>query len=82
MLMFVALHIYLLHRTSSTSASGRHDSFGLVRFAPYYLHKDGMGLLVFGYFIVFLLYNPWALGDPENIMAAKPMSSPVHIQPE
>jgi len=25
---------------------------------------------------------PWALGDPENFIAANPLVTPVHIQPE
>lgn len=77
------IHILFLHQTGSSNPLGVNSNYDKLPFHQYYSIKDIIGFrlvfLVFGYVRFFY---PWALGDPENFIAANPLVTPVHIQPE
>ena len=52
-------------------------------FHPYFSYKDIVGMLVMMGSLVFIrLLTPYILGDPDNFIAANPLVTPPHIQPE
>lgn len=79
----VVVHLFFLHQRGSGNPLGVSSNFDKVPFHPYYSRKDLLGFCVtiFIYIIVVFFY-PWALGDPENFIAANPLVTPIHIQPE
>lgn len=79
----VLLHLIFLHETGSGNPLGITLNSDKVRFHPYFRTKDLFGVftaLTLLFYIVF--YFPWTLGDPENFIAANPLVTPIHIQPE
>lgn len=78
-----ATHLLFLHETGSSNPLGLNRNFDKSPFHPYFTVKDLIGGLVFILFFVYTcLQAPWDLGDPENFIAANPMVTPIHIQPE
>ena len=78
-----AVHLLFLHETGSSNPLGVNRNFDKSPFHPYFSTKDLFGGIIFA--ILFsgtCLQAPWDLGDPENFIAANPMVTPVHIQPE
>ncbi len=78
----VVIHLLFLHERGSSNPLGLAEANRLA-FSPYYVTKDILGATI----IILLLLNlaalaPWILGDPENFIAANPLVTPVHIQPE
>lgn len=78
----VIIHLIFLHERGSSNPLGLPEADRLA-FAPFYVTKDVLG----GVLIAVLLINlvilaPWLLGDAENFIAANPLVTPVHIQPE
>nr|YP_009445104.1 cytochrome b [Marshallagia marshalli]ATV81513.1 cytochrome b [Marshallagia marshalli] len=82
MLVLVVLHLMLLHSTGSTSILYCHGDYDKVCFGPEYWNKDMYNLIFWFLFVIFVLYKPFSLGDPEMYIEANPMMSPVHIVPE
>lgn len=77
------LHILALHVTGSNNPVGVRSDVAKVPFHPYYVWKDLLGLVVFFFFMVLLVFLfPYWLGDAENFKEANPLVTPVHIQPE
>jgi len=72
-----------LHTNGSRSSSSISVGLDKIRFGPYYIYKDLLGLFVFlfGFFLISIIFT-YNLGDPENFNPANPLSTPVHIQPE
>lgn len=81
-IVFVLLHILLLHETGRTRRRGGRDREFKVKFFPFLVIKDGINLSFYGLFIVFCCLAPFALGDCENFKEANLMRRPIHIQPE
>nr|YP_009731501.1 cytochrome b [Macrocheles glaber]QHQ98519.1 cytochrome b [Macrocheles glaber] len=83
LLLFVLIHIILLHETGSSNPIGNPFNLDKISFHPYYTLKDILGLLfltmIFNYII--MLY-PYLFFDPDNFVPANPMVTPPHIQPE
>nr|YP_007024797.1 cytochrome b [Aelurostrongylus abstrusus]AFT65557.1 cytochrome b [Aelurostrongylus abstrusus] len=82
MVLVVLMHMIFLHSTGSTSGLYCHGDYDKILFGPYYWNKDFYNFFVFLIFTVFVLVNPFVLGDPEMFIEADPMMSPVHIVPE
>ena len=78
-----ALHLLFLHQTGSNNPLGLSSDADKVPFNPYFVFKDLVGAAVILFLLMFLaIHWPWLLGDPENFIAANPLVTPVHIQPE
>lgn len=82
LLVLVLLHLILLHRTGRTSMLYCHGDYDKICFGPDYWYKDGYNVIFWLLFLVFSLFYPFKLGDPEIFVEADPMISPVHIVPE
>lgn len=78
-----AIHLFYLHDTGSSNLLGVSRDLDKTTFHPYFSYIDVIGFTIF---IIFFLgisfFNPWDLGDPENFIAANPLVTPIHIQPE
>nr|QHB74176.1 cytochrome b [Bolanusoides shaanxiensis] len=82
-LMASVIHIFFLHLTGSNNPIGLNSNFDKVPFHPYFSIKDIMGVVMIMTLLLMLnLAEPYMLGDPDNFIAANPMVTPVHIQPE
>lgn len=80
LLVFVILHIILLHETGSSSKIFISNFKN--QFSEFYFFKDSINIFIYFLFIIFILFLPWILGDPENFIEANNLSSPIHIKPE
>jgi len=77
------IHLLYLHQTGSNNPLGSNSSIEKLPFHPYFTIKDFFGFLfVLTLFFIFILLEPYTLGDPENFIPANPLVTPVHIQPE
>jgi ubiquinol-cytochrome c reductase cytochrome b subunit len=81
-LLFVGLHLFFLHETGSTSSLFCFLDLDKVGFFPYFLVKDLLNILFFGFFVFLLLEFPFFLGDPEMFLESNFLVSPIHIVPE
>uniref|UniRef100_A0AAU6PCK9 Cytochrome b n=1 Tax=Amblyseius obtuserellus TaxID=3061186 RepID=A0AAU6PCK9_9ACAR len=83
LLLFIMIHIFLLHKTGSNNPLGSPSNMDKIPFYPYFIWKDLVSLGVFMVLLitVALLY-PSALMDSDNFIPANPMVTPPHIQPE
>jgi len=79
----VMIHLLYLHQTGSNNPLGSNSNVEKLPFHPYFTIKDFFGFLfVLTLFFIFILLEPYTLGDPENFIPANPLVTPVHIQPE
>jgi len=81
-LILVFLHLIFLHRRGRTSKILIHNLIEKISFFNYYWFKDGLNILGFLIFFFFVYFFPFKLGDPEIIIEANFIISPVHIVPE
>ena len=82
LLGIIIVHIIVLHRRGSRSKLLLHTNEAKIKFNPLYSFKDIINISFIIRFIVFILFNPFALGDPENFIEANYLISPIHIKPE
>ena len=89
LLPFVLAALVLMHLIAYHDVVGSGNPLGIsanyhrLPFAPYFLFKDLVTILLF--FIVlsiFVFFMPNALGDSENYVVANPMQTPPAIVPE
>nr|QDI94035.1 cytochrome b [Tuxedo flavicollis] len=81
--MMVMIHLLFLHQSGSNNPLGLNSNYDKIPFHPYFSIKDYMGMMIaLSMFILLNLWEPTALGDPENFIPANPLVTPVHIQPE
>jgi quinol-cytochrome oxidoreductase complex cytochrome b subunit len=77
------LHLAVLHVKGSTAPTQLTLNLDYVKFYPYFVTKDLLGLLVllivFGTFVCFF---PNKLGHFDNYIRANPLVTPSHIVPE
>ena len=81
----VILHVWALHLPGSSNPTGVSvkSEQDTVPFHPYYTAKDGFGLGIFLLvFAVLVFFGPNFLGEPDNYIAANPLSTPANIVPE
>nr|AWV83183.1 cytochrome b [Auritibicen japonicus] len=77
------IHLIFLHQTGSNNPLGLKSEIDKIPFHPYFSVKDLMGfMLITALFMVFILLEPYLLGDPDNFIPANPLVTPKHIQPE
>lgn len=77
------VHLFYLHGTGSSNLLGVRRDLDKTSFHPYSRLIDFMGFIIFMLiFFSIAFLAPWDLGDPENFIAANPLVTPVHIQPE
>lgn len=77
------VHLFYLHRTGSSNLLGVRRNLDKTSFHPYFSIIDFIGFIIFIiFFLSIAFFSPWDLGDPENFIAANPIVTPVHIQPE
>nr|UKT66241.1 cytochrome b [Haplotrema minimum] len=82
-LVMVMIHLLLLHEKGSTNPLGDQHHINKISFHPYYSWKDLVGVFVVLFVLmVFVMFYPNMLTDPENFITANPMVTPTHIQPE
>jgi ubiquinol-cytochrome c reductase cytochrome b subunit len=73
----------LLHQNGSNNPLGLTSNGDKIPFHPYYTFKDIVGFfLLFFILSYFIFYIPNFLSHPDNYIAANPMVTPPHIQPE
>nr|AAP14659.1 cytochrome b [Pachypsylla venusta] len=81
--MIIIFHLIFLHETGSSNPIGVMMNIDKIPFYPYFIIKDLLGYLMFTFAFTFLiLFYPYLLNDPDNFIAANPMVTPLHIQPE
>nr|QDI93996.1 cytochrome b [Tuxedo flavicollis]QDI94009.1 cytochrome b [Tuxedo flavicollis] len=81
--MMVMIHLLFLHQSGSNNPLGLNSNYDKIPFHPYFSIKDYMGMMItLSMFILLNLWEPTALGDPENFIPANPLVTPLHIQPE
>nr|YP_009182791.1 cytochrome b [Austrolebias charrua]AKL82664.1 cytochrome b [Austrolebias charrua] len=79
----VMIHLIFLHETGSNNPVGLNSNADKISFHPYFLYKDLFGfMLFFALLMMFALFYPNLLGDPENFSPANPLMTPPHIKPE
>jgi quinol-cytochrome oxidoreductase complex cytochrome b subunit len=80
------IHLFYLHiEGSSNSFSFEHKVINIfqLRFFPFFLIKDTVGLLTFSFFFFgYIFYAPNALGHSDNYIEANSLVTPEHIVPE
>jgi quinol-cytochrome oxidoreductase complex cytochrome b subunit len=83
LLGLVIVHLLLLHDNGSNNPLGIGFFTDEVPFHPYFIVKDGYGMVVF--FVLFSVvvgFYPNVMGHPDNYVVANPLVTPVHIVPE
>lgn len=79
----MVVHLLYLHQTGSNNPLGSDRNIDKLPFHPYFTVKDVFGFIfLLTFFFIFILLEPYTLGDPENFIPANPLVTPVHIQPE
>jgi len=79
----VVAHLIALHEHGSSNPLGISSNHDKVPFAPLYVWKDLVTVLVFFLAIsLFVFYSPNSLGHPDNFIPANPLSTPASIVPE
>ena len=82
-LLFVIIHVILLHDHGSTNPTGLVLKLDKTPFSPYFVVKDFFGFYVFLlFFFIFVFFYPNYLGHPDNYILANPLVTPAHIVPE
>nr|AWV83378.1 cytochrome b [Tanna japonensis]BBC62636.1 cytochrome b [Tanna japonensis] len=77
------VHLIFLHQTGSNNPLGIKSNIDKVPFHPYFSIKDILGfLMIVMMFMLFVMMEPYMLGDPDNFIPANPLVTPNHIQPE
>lgn len=77
------IHLLFLHQTGSSNPLGINRNITKIPFHPYFSFKDITGFFIIIIILIRLcLLNPYLLGDPDNFIAANPLVTPIHIQPE
>lgn len=80
LLVFVFLHLIVLHFKGSFSPIFNSSYFLKIMFSPFFLFKDILNILF--YLFLFFLINIWISGESVNFIEANFVSSPAHIKPE
>nr|WMV00464.1 cytochrome b [Rhodopsalta microdora] len=82
-LSLTIIHLLYLHTTGSNNPLGINSNNDKVPFHPYFSIKDIMSLcILMVIFLMFVMLEPYMLGDPDNFTPANPLVTPKHIQPE
>nr|WMV00449.1 cytochrome b [Rhodopsalta cruentata] len=82
-LSLTIIHLLYLHTTGSNNPLGINSNNDKVPFHPYFSIKDIMSLCILMImFLMFVMLEPYMLGDPDNFTPANPLVTPKHIQPE
>jgi ubiquinol-cytochrome c reductase cytochrome b subunit len=83
-LAIALIHISLLHQNGSSNPLGiEGDLKSKIKFSPYYIIKDYLGLFfIVGVYVGLVIANPEYAGHPDNNIKANPMVTPPHIVPE
>lgn len=75
-------HLITLHSVSGSNPLGIKN-IDTIRFSPYYIIKDILGILIALIpLLYFVFYNPYSLSHPDNFVPANPLVTPAHIIPE
>lgn len=79
----VIMHIIALHQNKSNNPTGISSASDRIRFAPFFVTKDLVGVFWFVLFLsIFVFFYPHLLGDPANSVPANPLVTPPAIVPE
>nr|AWV83274.1 cytochrome b [Kosemia yezoensis] len=82
-LSLTIIHLLFLHMTGSNNPLGINSNNDKIPFHPYFSIKDSMSFMVMmTIFLLFVMLEPYMLGDPDNFTPANPLVTPKHIQPE
>nr|WNH36858.1 cytochrome b [Gonostoma atlanticum] len=77
------LHLLFLHESGSNNPAGINSNTDKITFHPYLSIKDLLGFLTLLLILMlFALFAPNLLGDPDNFTPANPLVTPPHIKPE
>ena len=77
------IHLIFLHETGSNNPLGIKLNMDKIPFHPYFVTKDIFGFIILIFILITLNFlNPYLLGDPDNFSPARPLITPIHIQPE
>jgi quinol-cytochrome oxidoreductase complex cytochrome b subunit len=79
----VLVHLAALHFHGSNNPLGISSFVDKIPFYPYFIVKDVLGLILFGFVFSYLVYFlPNLLNHPDNYIEGNPMVTPAHIVPE
>jgi ubiquinol-cytochrome c reductase cytochrome b subunit len=88
-LPFILAALVMMHMIALHDSAGSGNPLGIsgnsdrLPFAPYYLFKDLITILLFIVALsIFVFFMPNLLGDSENFVMANPMQTPPAIVPE
>lgn len=82
-LIIVIIHLIFLHETGSSNPLGTSRNYYKIPFHKYFTIKDIYGyILIIIIFITIIIQYPYIFRDPDNFVAANPIITPIHIQPE
>nr|YP_010586145.1 cytochrome b [Dolophilodes bellatulus]UZZ43894.1 cytochrome b [Dolophilodes bellatulus] len=77
------IHLIFLHQKGSNNPLCINANFDKIPFHPYFTFKDLLGfMIIFSFWLLIVLYNPYLMADSDNFNPANPMVTPIHIQPE
>jgi len=77
------VHLVLLHEEGSRDPLGLDANVDKVVFHPYYTVKDFMGILMFFFVLLGVIFlYPSLFLEADNLTPANPLSTPAHIKPE
>ena len=79
----VISHIILLHQRGRNNPLGVSSNADKIPFHRYFTIKDVVGFIpILSALLILVLFAPNLLGEPDNFVAANPLSTPAHIVPE
>lgn len=82
-LALIFFHLLILHQTGSNNPLNISASKNKIPFSHYFIYKDLFRFLVIVFsFSLVVLFYPILFNEPENFIAANPLSTPAHIKPE
>jgi len=77
------VHLLALHVVLSGNPLGTNSKVDMIPFHPYFTLKDIYGIIVvLALLAYFIFFNPNLMGEPDNYIAANPLSTPPHILPD
>jgi len=79
----IIFHLLALHEHGSNNPLGINSASDKIPFHPYYITKDGVGVVLFLILIsLFVFFEPNLLGHSDNYIEANSLVTPTHIVPE
>nr|YP_615055.1 cytochrome b [Strelkovimermis spiculatus]ABF48170.1 cytochrome b [Strelkovimermis spiculatus]ABF48182.1 cytochrome b [Strelkovimermis spiculatus] len=82
LIAIIVMHLIILHYSGSSNPLGLSSSLLKLEFAPAYVYKDLLNIIIIMLLILLTLSSPYLFSDPDNFIKSNSMVSPIHIKPE